>query len=553
LRSIFVSYRRDDSEGEAGRLFDDLVAVFGEKSVFMDVTAIEVGRDFRKVIDDSLATCGVLLAVIGKAWVDAKNEAGQRRLDDPSDFVRLETASALGRDIRVVPVLVHGASMPRSEELPDDLKALSYRNGVELTHAHWSSDLQLLIKALRPDVEEAQDRTGIPKPETVEPTAEELGSRISSESIVPDVPADFRKGSKKPLGTLLALVAAVVVAAMVAIYMIVPRKQVTVPDLSGYALPDATAKLESLHLAVGQKTFRQDSSRDPNTVLSQSPSPNTQAKIGSAVDLVLSQPSMAEIPPLAGESLDAARRSLADRQLQIGMVERKTKAGVAPDTVLQEFPVAGDKVQTGSKVDLLLSEAPESPTPGTAPNRKTPGKTQPERTTAANVRHGPPLTDKTIVSRRTMPATSQTGTTSHTTAPATLRQPLIKIVKVVLTQPWTATGVQVAGGQNVTISAHGDMNWYTAALNPPGCPPGKNCHAGPDGYPRNHCQGNIAPNLNCLSLIGKIGKGQPFFVGGYKQFVAGVSGEIELGVNDTYFPDNTGQWTATIVVGGPGQ
>jgi len=153
VRAIFVSYRRDDSEGEAGRLFDDLVAVFGENSVFMDVAAIEVGRDFRKAIEDSVSTCGVVLAVIGKGWIDAKNEAGQRRLDDPTDFVRLETASALRRDIPVVPVLVRGAKMPRIEQLPDDLKELSYRNGVELTHVRWNSDLQLLVRALRPFVD----------------------------------------------------------------------------------------------------------------------------------------------------------------------------------------------------------------------------------------------------------------------------------------------------------------------------------------------------------------------------------------------------------------
>ena len=152
MRAIFISYRRNDSEGEAGRLLDDLVEHFGEDSVFMDVTAIEAGRDFRKAIDESVATCGVLLAVIGTNWVDAKTDAGLRRLDDPADFVRLETASALRRDIPVIPVLVRGARMPRPEQLPDDLKDLAYRNGVELTHARWGSDLQLLIKALRAHV-----------------------------------------------------------------------------------------------------------------------------------------------------------------------------------------------------------------------------------------------------------------------------------------------------------------------------------------------------------------------------------------------------------------
>src|SRR5215470_3010070 len=94
MRSIFISYRREDAEGEAGRLFDDLTGVFGEHSVFMDVAGIQMGRDFRKAIDESVATCGVLLAVIGRQWVEAKDETGRRRLDNPLDFVRLETASA---------------------------------------------------------------------------------------------------------------------------------------------------------------------------------------------------------------------------------------------------------------------------------------------------------------------------------------------------------------------------------------------------------------------------------------------------------------------------
>lgn len=149
MRAIFISYRRDDSEGQAGRLYDDLIRQFGERSVFMDVTAIEPGFDFRKVIDESVSSCGVLLALIGPAWLDAKDESGRRRLDDALDFVRLETAAALKRDIPVVPVLVAKARMPRAEQLPDDLKELAYRNGVELSHARWDADIQLLVKALQ--------------------------------------------------------------------------------------------------------------------------------------------------------------------------------------------------------------------------------------------------------------------------------------------------------------------------------------------------------------------------------------------------------------------
>ncbi len=147
-RAIFISYRRDDTEGEAGRLFDDLVRAFGDNSVFMDVAGINPGMDFRKAIDDNVSGCGVLLAMIGPTWTSIANHDGTRRLDDPNDFVRLEIASALGRSIAMIPVLVHDAKMPHPDELPDNLKDLAYRNSVEITHARWNSDVQLLIGAL---------------------------------------------------------------------------------------------------------------------------------------------------------------------------------------------------------------------------------------------------------------------------------------------------------------------------------------------------------------------------------------------------------------------
>ena len=149
MGGIFVSYRRSDSQGEAGRLFDDLVHTFGEDKVFMDVSGIEAGRDFRKAIEEGVTKCGVLLVVMGPEWLTAKDERGASRLNDPGDFVRIETASALRRDIPVIPVLVRGATMPSAEHLPEDLKELAYRNCIELTHPRWKSDVQLLNGALR--------------------------------------------------------------------------------------------------------------------------------------------------------------------------------------------------------------------------------------------------------------------------------------------------------------------------------------------------------------------------------------------------------------------
>lgn len=146
MGAIFISYRREDSEGHAGRLYEDLVDRFGKQAVFFDVSAIEPGQDFRKAIDTHVARCSVLLAVIGPRWLDAS--AGTRRIDDPADFVRLEIAAALKRNIPVVPVLVQGAKMPAPAQLPPDLADLAFRNAVELSHARWPSDVQVLAQSL---------------------------------------------------------------------------------------------------------------------------------------------------------------------------------------------------------------------------------------------------------------------------------------------------------------------------------------------------------------------------------------------------------------------
>jgi hypothetical protein len=157
LGAIFISYRRSDSAGESGRLSDDLIARFGATRVFMDVDAIQPGRDFRKAINENVGACSVFLVVIGPDWLDAKVTGGLRRLDHENDYVRLEIATALRRDVPVVPVLVRGAQMPKADDLPEEIRELAYRNSVELTHARWKSDVQVLIHALNPYLEEAAE------------------------------------------------------------------------------------------------------------------------------------------------------------------------------------------------------------------------------------------------------------------------------------------------------------------------------------------------------------------------------------------------------------
>jgi hypothetical protein len=134
----------------------------------MDVDAIQPGRDFRKAIRENVGACSILLAVIGPDWADVRTPEGVLRLENENDYVRLEIATALGRDIPVVPVLVRGAHMPKAEQLPDELRELAYRNSVELTHARWKSDVQVLSQALAPHLEAVAEPTSVKAPASPE-------------------------------------------------------------------------------------------------------------------------------------------------------------------------------------------------------------------------------------------------------------------------------------------------------------------------------------------------------------------------------------------------
>ena len=119
---IFISYRRDDASYPAGHLYERLSTHFAQNQIFMDIDNLEPGVDFVDAIQKSVGACDVLIAVIGKRWLNAADEEGKRRLDNPDDFVRTEIGTALKRGIRVIPVLVEGALMPRVGKLRDDLK-----------------------------------------------------------------------------------------------------------------------------------------------------------------------------------------------------------------------------------------------------------------------------------------------------------------------------------------------------------------------------------------------------------------------------------------------
>ena len=147
-KGIFISYRRDESAGYAGRIADSFTEQFGDDRVFRDIDAIEPGLDFAEAIESAVGSSVVLIAVIGKNWLTATDAAGRKRLEDANDYVRLEIVAALQRNIRVIPLLVQGAAMPSADELPDDLAPLARRNAFELHDTSWRDDVRRLTSTL---------------------------------------------------------------------------------------------------------------------------------------------------------------------------------------------------------------------------------------------------------------------------------------------------------------------------------------------------------------------------------------------------------------------
>lgn len=148
LPGVFISYRRGLDSGWAPWLYDKLSDRFGAHRIFMDLDSIAAGDDFVEVITRSVASCRVLIALIGKGWAEALDAQGSRRLDDPGDFVRLEIESALKHGIRVIPLLIEGATMPPPAELPATLASIVFRQAVTLTATHRRYDAEHLVKAV---------------------------------------------------------------------------------------------------------------------------------------------------------------------------------------------------------------------------------------------------------------------------------------------------------------------------------------------------------------------------------------------------------------------
>jgi len=386
MSGIFISYRREDSAGHSGRLFDRLRERFGKDHVFMDVSAIEPGVDFVEAIDHAVGSCDALIVVIGRKWLTCTDAAGNRRLDDPKDFIRLETAAALRREIRVIPVLIQDAAMPTEKDLPEDLLKLARRQAIEISDGHWDSDTEALIETLvkvLPSEAKPSPAKITPEPSSITPAPKKnrlawlistitalvvaLGGLLSTiDSVKNTFSGLFSSQQEKRIETTVSPPPPTSA----------PQVTVVVPDLIGISRDDAVAQLRHERLQAGSVTSR-PADRSPGTVVEQEPAAGARLAPGSQVHLVIAEPPAeprkmpgpkpVAVPHLIGLSQENARAALKKAGLVMGKIMQVESREAKPGTVIEQEPPAGQRLLKGNAVTLVVAIEPPAPMLVTVP------------------------------------------------------------------------------------------------------------------------------------------------------------------------------------------
>ena len=402
---IFISYRRSEADFPAGWLYDHLVAQFGRDQVFKDVDSIEPGEDFAEVIADAVGSCDVLLVLIGDRWLTISDEDGKRRLDDPSDLIRLEIEAALARHVRVIPILVGRTGMPPAEQLPASLVRLARRQALELSPSRFKSDMARLLRALDKTLVEEQVRRGVEEPPngrvdaggagelagtvTVEDEAGELAGAVTVEdeagppvTLRAPVPVDEPAGGSTSAGRgpvdpaparqwrgrwsvralrarprslgKLAAVLLVAIALVVAIDLIARRQALAeVPDLAGSTTQSATERLKRSKLPFEVRS-RPDTASEGTVLETEPPAGTTLARGEVVVVYVSSGPSGVAVPPVSGKQEDEAKRLLRAAGFTVKEVP-VPDADEEDGVVIGTDPPAGSLQPKGSTVKLRVS------------------------------------------------------------------------------------------------------------------------------------------------------------------------------------------------------
>jgi len=256
MSGVFISYRRDDAAGHAGRLFDHLSRVFGSDEIFMDVDGIQRGDTFSQTLTEHIQQCDVLLAVIGRRWTAAADSDGHRRLDSADDWVRGEIRGALTAGHLVIPVLVGGAGLPAGADLPEDLRGLVERQVAEVRDGSWNDDVARLCDDIK-----QRRRRGT--------WVERLREHRVSASIV------------------LALA---LLAGAYSTFTYLRSSQTTVPLVSGLTLDRAARALTDAGLQAGAISRRATNEYPRDWVIEQQPTAHAGIRKGASVSLIVATP-----------------------------------------------------------------------------------------------------------------------------------------------------------------------------------------------------------------------------------------------------------------------
>jgi hypothetical protein len=354
MRGIFLSYRRDDSAGYAGRLFDFLRERLGEDRVFMDVTDIAPGSDFVQTLARGLHEADAVLVLIGPRWAGASTVEGRLRLWEPDDFVRKEVVTALASGRRVVPVLVQGAAMPRAEQLPGDLQGLLTRQAVALSDTRWQRDCEDLLQDLYP-------RAAVAAPSGAAPTR-------------PAARSAQWKGLLAGIVLLAALAGGIVAERAGLVPFTLPWSQARVPNVIGLQRAEAEQKLKAAGFQLAEPALARESREPRGTVIGQQPAGGERDRRGSTVRLTLAArpaETLIEVPNMALYTVEEARSALARRGLRLGRVDARSGAA-RPGLVLEQSAAPFTKLPAGAVVNIVVAAAPAAPVaPPGAPAQQT--------------------------------------------------------------------------------------------------------------------------------------------------------------------------------------
>ena len=336
-KKVFISYRRQDSRYQARLLYDALCELIPEDHVFMDIDSLQPGDEFRSLLRRWVDSCDVLLALIGTTWLDSIDPtSGERRLANPNDLVRLEIASALARGISVVPVLLDGASVPSSDQLPDDLKPLSERQCVVIEYRTFDSDARELLLALQLKSEPASETPD--RPEVPAVTHKEAAAAATARKAL------ALNGSHKTLRALFPTRARIRRSALPIALLILTIATAAIWRVSVY--PKAPRN-------IGNQLIDEK-------IIAPPPPPPTGADTTITVQ--------AEQPPQADDGSQKVAMLPTDEAPEARSPEHQLIGDALEDATKAEDATAADKAAKGSRIG---SEPIATSTPGTEPGKAT--------------------------------------------------------------------------------------------------------------------------------------------------------------------------------------